>query len=95
MWRRIVGFIGILGCSILVTPLVTAAQQTGRLPRIIVLYGSPREIFAPVAKVLEANSGTLGTSMGGTSTSSIAAATARQHSLGKSLPRRWPSSRTS
>jgi putative tryptophan/tyrosine transport system substrate-binding protein len=60
MWRRIVGFIGILGCSILVTPLVTAAQQTGRLPRIIVLYGSPREIFAPVAKVLEDQLGDLG-----------------------------------
>jgi putative ABC transport system substrate-binding protein len=53
MWRRIVRVIGILGCSLLVTPLVTAAQQTGRMPRIIVLYGSPQDIFAPLAKVLE------------------------------------------
>jgi putative ABC transport system substrate-binding protein len=60
MWCHIVGFIGILSGSILVTPLVTAAQQTGRIPRIIVLYGSPQEMLAPVAMPLEEQLRSLG-----------------------------------
>jgi putative ABC transport system substrate-binding protein len=60
MWCRGVGLIMTLILSLLATPLVTAAQQAGGGPRIIVLYGSPREIFAPIAKVFEDHLGELG-----------------------------------
>jgi putative ABC transport system substrate-binding protein len=60
MWRRTLGAIVLLGYSILVTPLIAAAQQAGRVPRVIILYGSPREVHAPLAKALEDQLGSLG-----------------------------------
>ncbi len=55
-----IGLILTLALAIQLAPLAADAQQAGKVPRIIVLYGSPREILAPVAKVLEDQLGDLG-----------------------------------
>src|SRR6266851_4254449 len=55
-----IGLIVILAFALLLAPLAADAQQAGRVPHILVLYGSPREIFAPLAKALEDQLGELG-----------------------------------